>query len=134
MTNNNTKVSLNSYKIICENGDYWTTSFNGSLEDAKKYFLNTYKVYENFETGEENKTLINQVIDLKLRKDLMTCVNSEGYFLGLKYDELDLFMSLHDINNDMFINWQETKKDILEKLESYVILILGYKKTGVIKV
>lgn len=30
---------MNAYKITLKNGVYWVTSFNGSLEEAKKYFL-----------------------------------------------------------------------------------------------
>lgn len=103
--------TLNSFKIVCENGDHWSTSFNGSLEEAKKYFLNTQKVYENFETGKATKTEIIGVIDLKLRKDLYYCLNCGGVFPAC-YDELDLFILLEDIKREDLNNWSTKGSDI----------------------
>jgi len=33
---------MNHFKITFENGDYFTTGFNGNLNDALNYYLNNY--------------------------------------------------------------------------------------------
>lgn len=121
---------LNFFKVICENGDHWVTSMNCEIQEARKYFVNTYKVYENFNTGEETKTKIIYVIDLLERKDLLYCLRCEGKALGIGIDELDLFIELEDINRSKLDQWEINKKDILEKWEEYVRLILGYNPSN----
>lgn len=121
---------LNSFKVICENGDNWIASMNCDIQEARKYFVNTYKVYENFDSGKETKTKIIYVIDLTVRKDLLYCLNCEGEALGIGIDELDLFMELEDMNRSKLEQWEVNKKDILEKWGEYVRLILGYNPSN----
>jgi hypothetical protein len=52
---------MNTYKVICDNGDFWITGMNCDIQEAKRYFIGTYKTYENFATGKETKTKIIQV-------------------------------------------------------------------------
>jgi hypothetical protein len=60
---------MNEFKIICENGDYWHTGFNGDLEAAERYFIGLVKVYENFENGKETKTKVIQVVQVNTELD-----------------------------------------------------------------
>ena len=61
-------MNRTAVKVTCENGDYWHTTINLSLEEAKKYYFDRVKcnIYENFETGEETRTKIISVEEIKV--------------------------------------------------------------------
>lgn len=46
---------MNTFKITLEDGDFFTTRMNATLEEAKSYYLGNYYVRENDVTGEETK-------------------------------------------------------------------------------
>jgi hypothetical protein len=55
----NTKDTKTQVKLITDNGNHWTTSINGSLDDAKLYFINNIFYREYYETGDEvNVTIV----------------------------------------------------------------------------
>ena len=52
---------MNAFKITTADGNYWITSMNATLDEAKAYFTGHVHITENFETGEESRSPVISV-------------------------------------------------------------------------
>ena len=60
-------MALPAFKITRADGTSYETSMaeGVTLEMARAYFLGSIQVEENFETGEETKTTVTEVLQIK---------------------------------------------------------------------
>lgn len=52
-------------RVTCHEGTTWATTINGTMEDARAYFLGTVFFEEDCETGRERRMRVVEVVELK---------------------------------------------------------------------
>ena len=52
-------------RCTCDNGNTWATDFNGTLADARAYYLNRTFTVENVNTGTEHTETVIRVTPIK---------------------------------------------------------------------
>jgi hypothetical protein len=52
-------------RCTCDNGNTWATDFNGTLADARAYYLNRTFTVENVNTGKEHNETVVSVNPIK---------------------------------------------------------------------
>ena len=57
---------MNFFSVFLSDGDSYQTGFNGTLAEARAYFLGQPNIIENFETGAET---VRYVTDVEVATD-----------------------------------------------------------------
>lgn len=114
------------YKLYCFNGKYWENDgiiFRQYVSEDLYNFLKSILVSVYWETKEFNhlKSKLNQLKQIKYKKDLLETYKEYGINNDVKFDDKsDLFAFnniIYDLKNDCFINHQ---------YENYISTTCGY--------
>lgn len=55
-------------KLICDNGDYEFTRFNGSLEEAQKYYIGCWFTYWDAIECKEKRRTVTTIEQVEIRR------------------------------------------------------------------